>query len=50
MENYWSFTEGDPEGIYKLRVYAGDDLLKEFRFRVESVEHKVGSGCGGWKR
>lgn len=50
LENYWSFTEGDPEGIYKLRVYAGDELLKEFRFRVEAVERKVGKGCGGHGR
>jgi len=50
FSNSWSFTEGDPEGIYSMRIYVGEALVKEFRFRVESVDTaapRVGKGCGG---
>jgi hypothetical protein len=47
LENYWSFTDGDPEGLYTLRVYVDDELAREFTFRVDRVDGtRVGKGCG----
>lgn len=46
LENYWSFTEGDPEGLYTLRIFVDDQLAREFRFRVDSLEGRLGKGCG----
>jgi len=47
LENYWSFTDGDPEGVYALRIYIDDELAREFRFRVDSLDGPLGKGCGG---
>jgi hypothetical protein len=30
----WCVAEGDPSGDHRIRVYEGDRLLHEFRFRV----------------
>lgn len=37
IENAWSFTEGDPAGLYRLRVYLDDELVREFRFHADDL-------------
>ena len=34
MSNSWCVSEGDPTGPHRIRVYAGDRLLHDFRFEV----------------
>lgn len=38
IENAWSFTDGDPAGRYKLRVYLDGQLVKEFSFFADELE------------
>jgi hypothetical protein len=35
LTNSWCVAEGDPIGVYRIRVYAGARLLHRFDFRVQ---------------
>lgn len=37
LENAWSFTDGDPAGVYRLRVFVDDELVQEFRFLADDM-------------
>ncbi len=43
LENAWSFTEGDPSGRYRLRVFLDDELVKEFSFFADDLQR---TPCG----
>lgn len=32
IDNGWVVTEGDPEGLYEMRIYLDGDLVQTFRF------------------
>lgn len=40
LENAWSFTDGDPAGRYRLRVYLDDELVKEFSFFADDLAER----------
>ncbi len=34
IDNGWVVTEGDPEGLYEMRIYLDGDLVQTFRFNA----------------
>lgn len=43
IDNAWAFTDGDPAGLYKLRVFLDGQLVKEFSFFADGMKR---GGCG----
>lgn len=38
LDNAWTFTDGDPPGRYRLRVFLDDELVREFTFLADEIE------------